>query len=241
MATPTVLLVHGAFADGSAWAQVIERLHEAGISAQALANPLRGLTVDGEYVASAAAQTAGPVLLVGHSYGGAVITYAGAKSANAAGLVYVAAFGIDTGESALGAVSNYPDPGLGVSIEPRTYPGSTEPEFYIKRELFHSAFAADLPESVTAIGAISQRPVSGTALGEPLSVRPAWKALPSWFAVATEDHAIHPDAQRMFAERMGAKTIEVNGSHSIAASQPDTVAGLIIEAVHAVADSHSNN
>lgn len=234
MSTPTVLLVHGAFADGSSWAHVIERLNAAGISARALVNPLRGLTHDGEYVASVTTQTEGPVLLVGHSYGGPVITYAASKSANAVGLVFVAAFGIETGESALGAVSNYPDPGLGVSLEPKTYPGGEEPEFYIKQDLFHSAFAADLPESVTAIGAVSQRPVAALALGEPLTVTPAWKTLPNWFAVATEDHAIHPDAQRMFAERMGAKTIEVPGSHSIAVSRADAVAGLIIEAARSL-------
>ncbi|MDM8084626.1 alpha/beta hydrolase [Cellulomonas cellasea] len=233
MPQPTVLLVHGAFADGSSWSRVIDRLQAEGVTAQALANPLRGLTHDGEYVANAASQVEGPVVLVGHSYGGPVVTYAGAKAPNVTALVLVAAFGVDYGVSALGSVAEFPDPELATSLEPRTYPGSDSPEVYIQRDKFRSVFAADLPEEETALLAVSQRPVALAGLNDVLEVEPAWKTLPTWFAVATQDHAIHPDSQRAAAARLGATTVEVDGSHAIALSQPDAVTALVLAAVRA--------
>jgi pimeloyl-ACP methyl ester carboxylesterase len=240
---PTVVLVHGAFADGSSWSPVIERLRAEGIDALAVANPLRGLTFDGEYVASVVGQIDGPVVLVGHSYGGPVITYAGSTAENVKGLVFVASFGVDQGESALGSVESFPPVELGSSLVPHSYPeGSgtegdgTDTEFTIRADVFASVFAADLPAEFTATAAVSQRPVAQRALGEPLAVEPAWRRLPSWFAVATEDHAIHPDSQRAAAKRLGSTTIEVEGgSHAIAVSRPDEVAGLIVAAVRATA------
>jgi len=236
--TPTVVLVHGAFADGSSWTSVVQRLRAEGIEALAVGNPLRGLTNDGEYVASVVSQIDGPVVLVGHSYGGPVITYAGSRADNVRGLVYIASFGIDKGESALGSVESFPPVELGTSLVPRQFPSATGPEteFYIREDAFASVFAADLPADFVANAALTQRPVAQLALGEPLAVEPAWRALPSWFAVATADNAIHPDSQRAAAKRLGATTVEVEGgSHAIAVSRPDEVAGLIIEAVRAVA------
>ncbi|MET1074813.1 MAG: alpha/beta hydrolase [Umezawaea sp.] len=235
--TPTVVLVHGAFADASSWAPVVERLRAQGVEALAVGNPLRGLTHDGEYVASVVNQVDGPVVLVGHSYGGPVITYAGSKADNAKALVFVASFGVDKGDSALGSVAEFPEVELATSLVPRQYPSGegTDTEFTIREDAFASVFGADLPAEVTAVAAVSQRPVAQAALGEPLGVEPAWRTLPSWFAVATADHAIHPDSQRAAAKRLGATTIEVEGgSHSIAVSHPDEVANLVLEAVRSL-------
>ncbi|MCC2310021.1 alpha/beta fold hydrolase [Cellulomonas chengniuliangii] len=233
MPAPTVLLVHGAFADGSSWSRVIDRLQAEGVSAQALANPLRGLTHDGEYVANAAAQVEGPVVLVGHSYGGPVVTYAGGSAPNVTALVLVASFGVDYGVSALGSVAEFPESELNTALEPRAYPGSESPELYIRRDRFHSVFAADLPEEETALLAATQRPVALAGLNDVLEVEPAWKTIPVWFAVATQDHTIDPNSQRAAAARLGATTVEVEGSHAIALSQPDAVAALVLAAVRA--------
>lgn len=235
MSTPTVLLVHGAFADGSSWSRVIARLQAEGVAAQALANPLRGLTHDGEYVANAASQVDGPVVLVGHSYGGPVITYAGSKAPNVTALVLVASFGVDYGQSAVGSVAGFAEPELNDALEPHTFPGGDSPELYIRREKFRSVFAADLPDEETELLAVSQRPLALAGLEQVLEVPPAWKTLPSWFAVATQDHAIDPDSQRAAAERLGSTTVEVEGSHAIALSQPDAVAALVLAAVRAQA------
>ncbi|NUT50052.1 MAG: alpha/beta hydrolase [Saccharothrix sp.] len=230
---PTVVLVHGAFADGSSWAGVIDRLRERGVEALAVANPLRGLSHDGDYVASVVNQVDGPVVLVGHSYGGPVITHAATKTPNVKALVYVAAFGIDKGESALSSVADFPPVELGTALVPQQFPEgeSSDTELTIRRDAFASVFAADLPTEVTDTAAVSQRPIAARALGEPLSVEPAWKSLPSWFVVATADNAIHPDSQRAAADRLGATTVEVEASHAIALSRPDEVTEAILAAV----------
>ena len=146
-ASPTVVLVHGAFADASSWARVLERVRDAGISAEAIPNPLRGLTFDGEYVASVLGQIDSPIVLVGHSYGGAVMTYASSKAPNVRALVYVESFGLDDGVSANQSVADYPPPELASSVEVRTFPNGDEPglEALIQRDRFHSAFCADVP------------------------------------------------------------------------------------------------
>jgi pimeloyl-ACP methyl ester carboxylesterase len=234
---PTVILVHGAFADASSWSSVVERLQRAGLKTQAAVNPLRGLTNDGEYIASLAQQVEGPVLLVGHSYGGPVITHAGSKSANAKGLVFIASFGIDRGQTISDSTAAFPPPLLATSLEQRQYPdskGNVAVELYIQREKFAQVFAADVPAAQLPVLAASQRPVAAAAFTEPLAVEPAWKRLPSWFLVATQDNAINPDAQRAAATRMKATTTEVAASHAVALSQPDRVANLILEAVKAV-------
>ncbi|KOX19937.1 hypothetical protein ADK67_32385 [Saccharothrix sp. NRRL B-16348] len=233
---PTVVLVHGAFADGSSWAKVIDLLRARGVEALAVSNPLRGLAHDGDYVASVANQVDGPVVLVGHSYGGPVITHAAAKTPNAKALVYVAAFGIDKGESALSSVEEFAPVELNTSLVPQQFPDGDgdDTEFTIRRDAFASVFAADLPDEVTATAAVSQRPIAARALGEPLSVEPAWKTLPSWFVVATADNAINPDSQRAAAVRLGSTTVEVEASHAIALSRPTEVADQILAAVTAV-------
>jgi pimeloyl-ACP methyl ester carboxylesterase len=236
--SPTVILVHGAFADASSWARVLERVRDAGIAVEAIPNPLRGLTFDGEYVASVLRQIEGPVVLVGHSYGGAVITYAGARADNVRALVYVASFGLVEGGSANQSVADYAPPELASSVEVRTFPNGDEPglEALIRRDRFHSAFCADLPVQEADIYGAGQRPVAVAALDEPLGVQPGWMTIPSWFVIAGQDHSINPGSQRAAAARMGATTVEIeDGSHSIALSHPATVAGAVLDAVGTVA------
>jgi pimeloyl-ACP methyl ester carboxylesterase len=233
--TPTVILVHGGFADASYWTPVIQELQAKRLPVLAPPNPLRGLASDAEYIASFVNQVDGPVLLVGHSYGGAVISVAGAATTNAVGLVYVAAFILEEGESFGEVFAGFPDTPLLAAVRPSSYPianGDTAVELSIAPELYQSAFAADLPNEVTEVLAVSQRPFA--AIFEDRAEAAAWKTLPSWAVVATADNAIHPDAERHMARRAGAQTIEVDASHSIALSQPKAVAELIQTAANAV-------
>jgi pimeloyl-ACP methyl ester carboxylesterase len=235
--TPKVILVHGAFADASSWARVLEHVRDAGIAVEAIPNPLRGLTFDGEYVASVLGQIDGPIVLVGHSYGGAVITHASAKADNVRALVYVASFGLVRGASANQSVADYAPPELASSVEVRTFPNGDEPdlEALIREDRFHSAFCADLPADEADVYGASQRPVAVAALDEPLGVEPGWSTIPSWFVIAGEDRSINPASQRAAAARMGATAVEIEGgSHSIALSHPARVAGVVIDAVNAI-------
>ncbi len=232
----TVVLIHGAFADGSSWNNVITHLQQEGIRARTEPNPLRGLTADGEYIASVLAQTKDDVVLVGHSYGGAVATYAASAAANVKALVLVGAFGLDQGESAQTSTSSYPEPELISALRPWNYPGSDLPEFTIDAGRYRSVFAGDLPEDQAALGAVNQRPVAALALGEPLAVEPAWRRIPSWWVFGTADNAINPDYQRDTAKKIGATATEIEGgSHSIAVSRPGDVAAVITAAVRSLA------
>jgi pimeloyl-ACP methyl ester carboxylesterase len=234
---PTVVLVHGAFADASSWNGVIERLQRQGHTVVAPPNPLRGLTADSAYIAGVLGQMDGPVLLVGHSYGGAVITNAATTAPNVVGLVYVAAFAPDEGE-VLGEVEGgSTDSVLNSALVPRRYPtgpaGETATELGIDPARLHDVFAADLPEDQTAVMAATQRPVAEAAFSEP-SGPAAWKNLPCWAVVATGDRAAGTDVVRSMAQRAGAEVVEFEGSHVIMMSQPGPVAELIIRAVEAV-------
>jgi len=232
--TPTVVLVHGGFADASFWVPVIKDLQAHDVPVLAPPNPLRGLAHDAEYIASYVNQIDGPVLLVGHSYGGAVISVAGASTPNAVGLVFVAAFALDEGESFAEIFAQFGDTPLLSAVRPGTYPlpnGETAVEFTIRPELYRPAFAADLPGEETEVLAVSQRPFA--AIFDDRAQAAAWKTLPSWAVVATSDKAIPPDGERHMAKRAGAQMIEVDASHSIALSQPAAVAGLIRTAVAA--------
>jgi pimeloyl-ACP methyl ester carboxylesterase len=236
--TPTVVLVHGAFADASSWNGVIERLQAKGISVTAPANPLRGITADSAYTAAVFEQIEGPVVAVGHSYGGAVITNAATNARNVVGLVYVAAFAPDEGET-LGAVeASSKDSILNSALVPRQYPttdGESATEFYIDPAKAHEAFAGDLSDQQAALIAATQRPVADAAFGEPNGA-PAWKHLPSWTVLATGDRAAGTDVVRSMAERAGAKITEVDGSHVIMVSQPEAVTNVILDAVAAAMD-----
>lgn len=233
---PTIVLVHGAFADASSWNGVIERLQARGITVTAPPNPLRGIAADSAYAASVFAQIEGPVLAVGHSYGGAVITNAATDAKNVVGLVYVAAFAPDEGET-LGAVeADSKDSVLNSALVPRQYPtadGESATEFYIDPAKAREAFAGDLSDQQAALIAATQRPVADAAFGEP-NGPPAWKHLPSWTVLATGDKAAGTDVVRAMAERAGAKITEVDGSHVIMISQPEAVTNVILEAMAAV-------
>jgi len=236
-ATPTVVLVHGAFADASSWSGVIERLQAKGVTVTAPANPLRGISFDSAYLASVFEQIEGPVLAVGHSYGGAVITNAANDAKNVIGLVYVAAFAPDEGETLGAAEASSKDSVLNSALVPRHYPGAnggTATEFYIDPAKARDAFAGDLSDEQAALIAATQRPVADAAFGEP-NGPPAWKHLPSWAVVATGDRAAGTDVVRSMAERAGAKITEIEGSHVIMVSQPEAVSKVILEAVAAAA------
>jgi pimeloyl-ACP methyl ester carboxylesterase len=229
---PTVVLVHGAFADSSSWAGVIERLQANGVQVVAAANPLRGISIDSAYVASVFDQIPGPVLAVGHSYGGAVITNAATRASNVVGLVYVAAFAPDEGER-LGEVEGASkDSVLNSALVPRQYPAGngTATEFSIDPAKARDAFAADVPEAQAWVIGTVQRPVSELAFAEPTGA-PAWKTLPSWAVVATGDRAAGTDVVRAHAERARATITEVDGSHVIMISQPQVVAEVIESAI----------
>jgi pimeloyl-ACP methyl ester carboxylesterase len=234
--TPTVVLVHGAFADASSWNGVIERLQAKGLTVMAPANPLRGIAADAAYFASVLEQIDGPVLAVGHSYGGAVITNGATDAKNVVGLVYVAAFAPDEGET-LGAVeAGSKDSVLNPALVPRTYPtadGGSATEFYIDPAKAREAFAGDLTDQQAGLIAATQRPVADAAFGEP-NGPPAWKNLPCWAVVATGDKAAGTDVVRSMAERAGAKITELEGSHVIMVSQPEAVTNVILAAVAAV-------
>ena len=234
--TPTIVLVHGAFADGSSWNGVIERLQAKGLRAMAPANPLRGIAADSTYIARVLEQIDGPVVAVGHSYGGAVITNAANEAKNVTGLVYVAAFAPDEGETLGAAAAGSKDSVLNSALVPRTYPtadGGTATEFYIDPAKARDAFAGDLTDEQAALIAATQRPVADAAFGEP-NGPPAWKHLPSWAVVAAGDKAAGTDVVRAMAERAGAKITEVEGSHVIMVSQPDAVTNVILEALAAL-------
>jgi pimeloyl-ACP methyl ester carboxylesterase len=235
--SPTVVLVHGAFADASSWNGVIERLQAKGVQVTAPANPLRGISIDSAYIAGVLEETPGPIVAVGHSYGGAVITNAARQVKNVVGLVYVAAFATEEGERLADAEAASKDSVLNSALVPLHYPAANggEPavEFAIDPEKFHDAFAADLPTEETTVMAATQRPVAELAFSEP-SGAPAWKDLPSWAVVATGDKAAGADVIRSEAERAGATITEVEGSHVIMVSQPQAVTDVILEAVAAV-------
>ena len=238
---PTIVLVHGAFADASSWNGVIERLQRQGYTVVAPANPLRGVATDSAYTASLLNQIDGPVLLAGHSYGGAVITNAAVSAPNVVGLVFIAAFAPDEGESLGEAESDSKNSVLSTALVQYQYPagpgGQTAVEFAINPALLREAFAADLPPEVTALMAATQRPVAAAAFTE-ASGPPAWRKLPSWTVVATGDKAAGADIIRSMAQRAGADIVEVEGSHVIMISQPQAVTDLIVTAARAVADSH---
>jgi pimeloyl-ACP methyl ester carboxylesterase len=233
---PTIVIVHGAFADASSWNEVIERLRRQEYNVIAPPNPLRGVRFDSAYIASFLNQIDGPVLLVAHSYGGAVTSNAAAKASNVVGLVYVAALIPEEGERLTDVQSKISI--LGTLLIERQYPtgsdGETAPEYSIDPAHFRRAYAADVPEARTRLMAVEQRPIAGGAFADS-SGPVAWKTLPSWAIVATEDVGAGTDIIRSMAKRAGSKITELAGSHAIMISQPDAVAKVILTAAESVA------
>lgn len=231
---PTVVLVHGAFAESAGWRGVIERLHAAALPVVAAPNPLRGLTGDAAVVSSLLATIEGPVVLVGHSYGGAVISNAAAGHRHVVALVFVAAFAPDTGES-IGELSGmFPGSTLGPALREVPLPDGTA-DLYIGREMFHQQFAADVPAGQADLDAATQRPLNTTALHEG-SGEPAWKTVPSWFIYPERDRNIPLAAHRFMADRADARmSVNLPGaSHAIPVSEPVAVADVILDAAASI-------
>ena len=229
----TVVLVHGAFAESSSWNAVLTNLLGRGVDSFATPNPLRSVATDADNVRSAIAAVGGPVLLVGHSYGGAVITEAASGADSVVGLVYVAAFAPQHGETSLQLTALFPGSTLGETVRPIPL-GDGSKDLIVDRELYLGQFAADVPPVEARISAATQRPVRDAALAEPQPAEtPAWSALPSWFVFGTADKNIPVEALRFMAQRAGAlKTVEVpDASHSVMVSNPVAVADLIVGAL----------
>lgn len=230
---PTVVLVHGAFADASGFAGVIRELTGAGFDVVAPPNPLRSLASDAAAVSAAVRAIDGPVLLVGHSYGGAVIGQASAGLENVVGLVFLAAFALDAGESCASVQGPFPPSLLAKTSYPTPYdaPGAPHgPDLYIHTEQFRETFCADVPIDVAAVMAATQRPLSLAALTEN-ATEAGWRTKRSWYLVSEHDNAIPPDAERFMAERMGATTRSIEGSHTAFIARPVAVASFIKEAL----------
>jgi pimeloyl-ACP methyl ester carboxylesterase len=238
-AKPTVVIVHGAFADASGWNDVIGRLRRAGYPVIAPANPLRGVKADAAYIKSVLATVPGPVVLVGHSYAGAVITNAAVGARNVKALVYLAAIAPEDGESQMDIFARFPGSHIGPSTTlTRPFPGGVD--VYIDAKSFRDVFAADQSPAVAATMAATQRPLAQVA-SEEKSGPPAWRTLPSWFMVAKNDHAIPPAAERFMAKRAHAHTVEVASSHDVMVSHPAAVTNLILDAARTTSSSRGTD
>ncbi|MEV6602894.1 alpha/beta hydrolase [Kutzneria sp. NPDC051319] len=229
---PTVILVHGAFADASSWNGEITELERRGYPVIAAANPLRGVASDAASIRGLIESVKGDVIVVGHSYGGQVITNAALGEKNVKALVYVAAFLPEKGESALDLTNKFPGSTLGATIQTVALPdGNTD--LYVKQDLFPKQFAADVPLSQAKLMAATQRPVTQAALTEP-SGDAAWHTIPSWSIIPTGDKNIPVKAQEWMAQRAHAHTVEIKGaSHAVLVSQPHAVTDQIIAAANA--------
>jgi pimeloyl-ACP methyl ester carboxylesterase len=227
-AKPTIVLVHGAFADASSWNEVIPLLQERGYSVIAVQNPLTSVATDVATTRRVVDAQPGDVVLVGHSYGGAVITEAGAGSPKVKALVYIAAFAPEPNVPIGEPGKNYPPPALSAALRP-----DAAGFLYIDTARFHDVFARDLPVKRTRVLAAGQKPLTGAAFGTSLKAA-AWKTVPSWYLVAQQDRAINPDEERFYAKRMKARTTEVATSHVPFLSQPQAVVRVILDAAQSV-------
>jgi pimeloyl-ACP methyl ester carboxylesterase len=234
-ATPTVVLVHGAYAESASWNGVISELQRDGYATIAVANPLRGLQHDAAYVRSVLESVSGPIVLAGHSYGGSVMSEAAEGAAGVTALVYVSSFLLDVGESTDDLVTKFPGAQLGSAAYALPFPlagGGEGSDFYIEQDRFRELFAADVAPDVAAQMAATQRPIAASALVD-TATKAAWKTIPSWSLIATQDLAIPTEAGRFMASRAGAKVVELAASHAVAVSQPRAVADLIDTAARA--------
>jgi pimeloyl-ACP methyl ester carboxylesterase len=228
---PTVVLVHGAFAESSSWNDVVRRLQGEDLPVLAMANPLRGLEPDAEYLRSVIDHIDGPVVVAGHSYGGSVASEAAAGADNVRALVFVASFLLEPGESTSELAGKFPGGELGIALTPVPLPAAESGEdLYIEQSKFRTVFAADVPEETAALMAATQRPIAATAL-EDKAGRAGWKTIPSWTLVTLEDLAVPAESQRFMAARAKSQAVEIGASHAVTVSEPDAVADLILAAV----------
>jgi pimeloyl-ACP methyl ester carboxylesterase len=227
----TIVLVHGAFAESSSWNGVVAELSAHGYTVVAAANPLRGVKGDAAFVSSLLKSISGRIVLVGHSYGGEVISIAANDNSNVAALVYVDALALEAGETAAGLGARFPGATLGPALAPPVVQADGSKDLYIEASKFRAQFAADVPAAQANLMQAAQRPIAEAAFSEPVGP-PAWKTLPSWFIYGSLDLNITPAAHRFMATRAGAKkTVEVKGgSHVVMISHPHEVAALIEQA-----------
>ena len=235
---PTIVLEHGAWADAASWDKVIGQLQEDGFTVDAPPNPLRGVSYDSTYLTDFLATITGPVVVVGHSYGGFVITNAATGNANVKALGYVDAFIPDQNETLLGLVSAQPGSCLGGNpanvFHFAPYPGAPpgDVDIYIKPSVVPGCFANGLPSGEAAVIAATQRPLAASVLQEP-SGSPAWKTIPSWAVIGTADQVLPPAEQKFMAQRAGAHITDVNAGHLSMIADPETVAQVIEQAAQA--------
>jgi pimeloyl-ACP methyl ester carboxylesterase len=234
---PTVVFVHGAFADSSGFDGVMDRLRRAGYPVRAAPNRLVDLQTDAASVRGFLDSITGPKILVGHSYGGAVITQAASGDPDVKALVYVAAFALDRDEL-LSDLANRPvahplPPLPTVPVQSTLADGTTQTDIYLDPSHFRARFAGDLPRRVAADLAVTQPPTGAATFASKLTVEPAWKTIPSWYLVAKQDQAIAPDLERFMARRINAHTSQIDGSHAVYISQPEAVARLVEQAARA--------
>ena len=217
----SIVLVHGAFADGSSWNKVIPLLEAEGFTVTAVQNPLKSLSEDVATTKRVIDAQKGDVILVGHSYGGAVITDAAAGNSKVKALVYVAAFAPDAGEALGGLIERFSPSALATALVP-----DSAGFLHIDRSKFQNVFANDLPKDEVAVLAATQKPIAGAIFGESVKAA-AWKTIPSWYVVSTQDNAINPDLERFMAKRIGTQTKEIKASHVGFISQPAEIAKVI--------------
>jgi pimeloyl-ACP methyl ester carboxylesterase len=238
--TPTIVLVHGAWADATGFDPEIRALRARGLTAIGFANPLRDLAGDAMYLAEFLQTLAGPIVLVGHSYGGNVISVAAAGNDQVKALVYLNGWMCDEGESQQELLERFEGSLVGPSIRPVPFTGPDKSEgadLYLDREAFREAFAADVDLETAGVMAAAQRPYAAAAFAGTPSGPLAWKTLPCWYLIGTEDKAVPPALQRFMAERANATIVEVRASHVSFVSQPEAVTQLILQAVEATASS----
>jgi pimeloyl-ACP methyl ester carboxylesterase len=232
-----VVLTHGAFAESASWNGVIADLHRRGYPTIAAANPLRGLQEDAAYLRSILDSLSGPVVVAGHSYGGSVLSEAADGAAGVTALVYVASFQLEVGESTAQLAAKFPGGKLGPALNSVPFPragGEAGMDLYIQQDRFHEVFAADVAPDVAQLMAATQRPIAASAL-EDTATKAAWKTIPSWSLVTTQDLAIPAESMRFMAARAGSTTVEIDASHAVTVSQPGTVADLIDTAARVTA------
>ena len=233
----TIVLVHGAYADSSSWNGSVNALRKADHPVIAVANPLRGLESDAEYVRGVIGSIEGPIVLAGHSYGGSVMSHAAEGNHNVTALVYIASFLAEPGETLAELVTKFPGAELGSAAQPVPYctpDGGTATELYIDQEKFAALFAGDVDTDVAMQMAVTQRPLALAAFEAP-ATRAAWKSIESWMLAARQDLAVPAELSRWMAERANAHLVEIDASHAVTVSQPDAVTDLILEAARATA------
>ena len=226
---PTIVLVHGAFAESASWNGVVADLQRRGYPVLAVANPLRGLQHDATYLRSVLDSLSGPAVVAGHSYGGSVMSEAADGADDVTALVYIASFNLEPGESTAQLAAKFPGGELGSALDPVPFPlpdGGAGTDLYIQQDRFHAVFAADVAPEVAELMAATQRPIAASAL-EDIATKAAWKTIPSWTMVTRQDLAIPPDSMRFMAERAESTTVEIDASHAVTVSQPGAVADLI--------------